>query len=470
MNIKKALKRLTGIMLSGIMLAAASSPLPDETKITQLNVSAAESMREISTMELVRDMGIGINLGNTFDACGDWIAQWSDSSTQAYETAWGSPVITKDIIQGYADEGFGVLRIPVAWSNRMADDGTYTIDQQWMARVTEVVNWTLDAGMYAIVNIHWDNGWVNKFPDNKDECMKRFEKMWTQISDNFKDYGDHLMFEAQNEELGWDSVWNKWAGDNGKVESYQLANEINQKFVDTVRKSGGNNPKRHLLISGYNTGIDVTCDPLFKMPSDPANRLAISVHYYSPAGFAILEEDADWGKAISTWGTDADYNELYTNLDMMKTNFIDKGIPVIVGEYGCPIKNKEPESVRRFLTSVCKAAYERQLCPVLWDTPGGHYDRERTCQLNDRQLQENFKEIVGDRQIEIKAMPGDVDNDGMITSFDIAMARKAIMGSISDKTALKAADVDQSGSLEINDLVLIQNYVLGRINEFPVNK
>lgn len=470
MNIKKALKRLTGIMLSGIMLAAASSPLPDETKITQLNVSAAESMREISTMELVRDMGIGINLGNTFDACGDWIAQWSDRSTQAYETAWGSPVITKDIIQGYADEGFGVLRIPVAWSNRMADDGTYTIDQQWMARVTEVVNWTLDAGMYAIVNIHWDNGWVNKFPDNKDECMKRFEKMWTQISDNFKDYGDHLMFEAQNEELGWDSVWNKWAGDNGKVESYQLANEINQKFVDTVRKSGGNNPKRHLLISGYNTGIDVTCDPLFKMPSDPANRLAISVHYYSPAGFAILEEDADWGKATSTWGTDADYNELYTNLDMMKTNFIDKGIPVIVGEYGCPIKNKEPESVRRFLTSVCKAAYERQLCPVLWDTPGGHYNREGTCQLNDRQLQENFKKIVGDRQIEVKAMLGDVDNDGMITSFDIAMARKAIMGSISDKTALKAADVDQSGSLEINDLVLIQNYVLGRINEFPVNK
>lgn len=470
MNMKKALKGLTGILLSGIMLAAASSPLPDESKITQLNVSAAESMREISTMELVRDMGIGINLGNTFDACGDWIAQWSDGSTQAYETAWGSPVITKDIIQGYADEGFGVLRIPVAWSNRMADDGTYTIDQQWMARVTEVVNWTLDAGMYAIVNIHWDNGWVNKFPDNKDECMKRFEKMWTQISDNFKDYGDHLMFEAQNEELGWDSVWNKWAGDNGKVESYQLANEINQKFVDTIRKSGGNNPKRHLLISGYNTGIDVTCDPLFKMPSDPANRLAISVHYYTPAGFAILEEDADWGKATSTWGTDADYNELYTNLDMMKTNFIDKGIPVIIGEYGCPIKNKEPESVRRFLTSVCKAAYERQLCPVLWDTPGGHYDREGTCKLNDRQLQANFKEIVGDRPIVIKAMPGDVDNDGMITSFDIAMTRRAIMGSISDKKALKAADVDQSGSLEINDLVLIQNYVLGRIDEFPVSK
>lgn len=398
MKIGSLFKKFTGVIMSGLLLANISASVMNAGYTPQMNVSAADTaMRDITTMELVRDMGIGINLGNTFDACGDWIAEWSDGSTQAYETAWGSPVITKKIIQGYADEGFGVLRIPTAWSNMMVDDGSYTINEEWMQRITEVVDWTLESGMYAIVNIHWDNGWVNKFPDNKDECMKRFEKMWVQISDNFKDYGDHLMFEAQNEELGWDTVWNKWQGDNGKVESYQLVNEINQKFVDTIRSSGGNNPKRHLLISGYNTGIDVTCDPLFKMPNDPANRMAVSVHYYSPAGFAILEEDADWGKAVSTWGTNAEYNELYSNLDMMKNSFIDKGIPVIIGEYGCPIKNKEPESVRRFLSAVCEAAYTRQLCPVLWDTPGGHYDREGSCQLNDRQLHDNFIKIVGER-------------------------------------------------------------------------
>lgn len=367
------------------------------------NVDAIEdkngAMRDITTMELVRDMGIGINLGNTMEACGDWIAEvdekWGDGilTVQDYEVSWGSPVITKEMIQGIADEGFGVVRVPVAWSNLMGDN--YKINDDLDARVHEIVDWVIDADMYCIINIHWDNGWVNTFPDNKAECMKRYETMWTQIADSFKDYGDYLMFESQNEELGWESVWNPWGSTDGKSESYGLVNEINQKFVDIVRSSGGNNPKRHLLISGYNTGFDRTCDPLFRMPDDPAQRMAVSVHYYSPPGFAILEdEDADWAKARSTWGTEEDFKELNNNMDMMKKGYIDKGIPVIIGEYGCPSKGKEADSVRLFLSSVCKAAYERQLCPVLWSTPGGHYDRD-ACKMSDQELKVLFNEITG---------------------------------------------------------------------------
>jgi endoglucanase len=305
------------------------------------------------------------------------------------------------MIQGMADEGFGVVRVPVAWSNLMEDN--YKINKDLDARVHEIVDWVIDADMYCIINIHWDNGWVNTFPDNKDECMKRYQTMWEQISDSFKDYGDKLMFESQNEELGWEKVWNPWGGTEGKAESYALVNEINQKFVDVIRKSGGNNPKRHLLISGYNTGFDRTCDPLFKMPSDPANRMAVSVHYYTPAGFAILEDkDETWAKARATWGTDEDYRELNANMDMMKTNFTDKGIPVIIGEYGCPTKGKETESVVRFLSAVCKAAYDRQMCPVLWATPkgendgeyGGHYDRN-ACRISNPDLKKAFDEITG---------------------------------------------------------------------------
>ncbi len=280
----------------------------------------------------------------------------------------------------------------------MVQDGTYQINDQWMDKVTQVVDWTLDTGMYAIINIHWDNGWVNTFPENRDECMKRYTTMWTQICDNFKDYGDHLMFESQNEELGWESLWNKWGGTNGKAESYQLVNEINQKFVDIVRNSGGNNDERHLLISGYNTGIDVTCDSMFKMPNDPAGRCAVSVHYYTPSTFAILEEDADWGKCAYTWGTEQEFAELYSQMDMMKNTFIDKGIPVIVGEYGCPKKNKDPNSVQLFLKSVCEAAYERQLCPILWDITDVHYDRT-TCKMVDQELMAAFREIAGSEPV-----------------------------------------------------------------------
>lgn len=388
--------KFTSAALAAILTVSVCGIYPHEKNESY---AANTTMRDMTTMEIVKDMGIGINLGNTMEACGDWIAdvdkQWGDGilTVEEYETAWGSPVITKAMIQGMADEGFGVVRVPVAWSNLMGDG--YKINADLDSRVHEIVDWIIDTDMYCIINIHWDNGWVNTFPDNKNECMKRYNIMWEQISDSFKDYGDHLMFESQNEELGWESVWNPWGGTNGKAESYALVNEINQNFVDTVRKSGGNNPKRHLLISGYNTGIDRTCDPLFKMPNDPANRMAVSVHYYTPAGFAILEDkDESWAKARSTWGTDEDIRELNANMDMMKNGFIDKGIPVIVGEYGCPTKGKEADSVRRFLSTVCKSAYDRGLCPILWSTPGGHYNRD-TCKLEDQELKKLFNDISG---------------------------------------------------------------------------
>lgn len=406
-------------------------------------------MRDISTIELVRDMGIGINLGNTFEACGDWIAQWSDGSIKAYETAWGSPVITKEIIQGYAKEGFGVLRIPIAWSNKMIQDGSCVIDKEWLARITEVVDWTIESGMYAIINIHWDSGWVSTFPDNKDECMKQYTAIWTQISDNFKDYSDYLIFESQNEELGWDSVWNKWGGTDGKAESYQLVNEINQKFVDIIRSSGGNNEKRHLLISGYQTSINLTCDTMFRMPSDLADRCAVSVHYYTPAGFAILEEDADWGKCISAWGTESDFNELYSNMDMMKTNFVDKGIPVIIGEYGCPVKNKDAESVRLFLSSVCRAAYERNICPVQWDTTDLHYDRN-ACRLKDAELKAAYQNITGG-----KKQMGDIDNGGNIGEADLLKSGSYMVSGCQDDKAV-LADCNEDGVVECFDMIMLR--------------
>ncbi|MGN0695246.1 MAG: glycoside hydrolase family 5 protein [Oscillospiraceae bacterium] len=344
--------------------------------------SPKSEMRDISTMELVREMGLGINLGNTFESCGGWI---SNTSVTNYETGWGSPVITQEMILGYADSGFGVLRIPVAWSNMMT--GNYDINADYLSRVREVVDWALDSGMYVIVNIHWDSGWWEKFSgSDKDECMYKYERIWTQLCDAFGEYNDKLMFESLNEEGCWDDIWNHYGGGtDGKAEAYGLLNEINQKFVDIVRNSGKNNAERHLLIAGYATDIALTCDELYKMPDDPAGRCAVSVHYYTPSTFAILEKDASWGKCRTEWGTDADLEELERNMDMMKENFIDKGIPVIVGEYGCPVKNKEEESIRKYLTSVCEAAYSRGMCPVLWDITDAFYNR-REARFIDSEL------------------------------------------------------------------------------------
>lgn len=418
-------------------------------------VTSAESdMRDMTTMEIVRDMGVGINLGNTFESCGDWIAQWGDGTPKSYETAWGSPEITQEMIQGYADEGFGVIRIPVAWSNMMGEN--YTISSEYLARVKQVVDWSLDTGMYVILNIHYDNGWWSDFPTKKDECMKKYTRVWEQLTDAFGDYDDKLMFESLNEEGGWDSVWNQWTGtEDQKKQSYALLNEINQKFVDIVRSSGKNNAERHLLIAGYKTDVALTCDPLFEMPEDSAGRCAVSVHYYTPSSFAILEEDADWAKMRSTWGTDEDFKELDNNMTMLKTTFIDNGIPVIIGEYGCPKKNKDADSVRLFLSSVCETAYENQLCPVLWDISELHYDRNN-CKMYDEELKNSIMSVV-----ETKTIKGDINGDGQ---FNIADAVKFNNYLISNESLtneqIKIADLNEDGVADVFDLVLFRQMVI----------
>ena len=327
-------------------------------------------------MQITRDMGIGINLGNTFESCGDWIWQWGDHTVKSYETAWGSPVIEKEMIEGIKKEGFGVMRLPVHWFNMMGED--YTINEDYMARVKQVVDWALDAQLYVILNIHHDEkDFFKNVPTNTKETLKNYKKIWNQIAEVFKDYNDYLMFESLNEEACWGDVFNQWSGsDTGKKEVFDYTYQLNQAFVDVIRASGGNNPERHLLLAGYCTDTDLTCDHMYQLPKDPANRFAVSIHYYNPSTFCILEEDADWGKAQSTWGTQDEIKDLNNKFDKIKSTYIDKGIPVIIGEYGAATKNKEYDSVKNFLYSVCKASYDRQITPVLWDVTDGFYDRK----------------------------------------------------------------------------------------------
>lgn len=350
------------------------------------------TMRDITTAQVVKEMGIGINLGNTFESCGTWI---NSSSVTNFEKAWGSPEITKEMIQGMANEGFGVLRIPVAWSNMM--DANYTIDPAYIARVKEVAGWAIDSGMYVIVNIHWDGGWWTNFPTDKTNCMNKYKSIWTQLSNGFADFGDKLVFESLNEEGVWDSVWNRYGGTTGKAEAYGLLNEINQTFVDVVRGSGGNNAYRHLLIAGYATDITNTCDSYYKMPNDPQNRCAVSVHYYNPFGYTHLEKDESWAKVQTEWGSDADKAELKKYMKMMYDNFASKGVPVIIGEFGVPtMSNKSKDNVVLYLKSVAEAAYDYGMCPILWDTTSNYsYFNRKTCRMSEYEsLKEAFADIL----------------------------------------------------------------------------
>jgi len=297
------------------------------------------------------------------------------------------------------------VRIPVAWSNKMTDDnasGNYTISPALMNRVEQIVNYVLNNGMYAIVNIHWDGGWWEKFPTDSTECMRKYKRIWTQISERFKNHSGYLIFESLNEEGVWDKI--------DKTRAYGILNAINNNFTSLIRTSGGNNENRHLLIAGYATNIDNTIDPLFKMPTDSKNRQAVSVHYYDPFGFTHINGDDEWAPFLGTWGTQSDINSLNTAINKMKTNFVDKGIPVIIGEYGFAAKLNEArgrtqEQVRNYTLKVAEAIYTRNMCPVLWDVQLNPDNNEVIYYYNrksnppafvDQQLVAGFKKIVSD--------------------------------------------------------------------------
>lgn len=244
-----------------------------------------------------------------------------------------------------------------------------------MDRIEEIVKWILDSDMKCILNTHHD-GWEKRFSEDYDGAMKLYEKIWSQITQRFKKYGYDLMFESMNE-VGFDDIWNQYGGTAGKQEAFDIFNDINQKFVDVVRSSGGYNKKRHLLIASYWTNSEYACDDMFVLPDDPTGRLAVSIHYYGPSTLCILTEDADWGKARTDWGSDEDYKELNANLDEMKERFTDNNIPVIIGEYGCFGENKTRQTREQWMLDVASAGYERQMCPILWDTTGDEFDREK---------------------------------------------------------------------------------------------
>lgn len=321
--------------------------------------------------EAAAAMGFGVNIGNTLD------------NTTAWETGWGQPKITKAFISSLKSHGFKSVRVPVAW-NTFADNGTITETQ--FSRVGEVIDWITAGGMYCIVNIHWDGGWIdndnNNFPAETahtltDTAKAMFASYWKQIAARYKDKSSLLVFESLNEESNF----------SGESDPYEPLNYLNQTFVDIVRASGGNNAGRLLLVAGYCTDITNSCALLngsyrLVMPDDTAEHsLLISVHYYTPWTFCGLESDASWGSVQDTWGSADDVLQLSSLFNMMDAFCTDNDCPAVIGEFGVTTKRA---AVYRtiWMRAVAEASFGRQMVPMLWDTGTDVY-RSGSCGVSD---------------------------------------------------------------------------------------
>ncbi len=321
------------------------------------SAQAAEPMADLDAWSAAKLMGVGTNIGNTLD------------NTTQWETGWGNPRITRKFIENLAALGFKTVRVPVAWDT-FAKDGRITDDE--LARVGEVVDWINQAGMFAVVNIHWDGGWIDssnkkKFPKTyatfSADAERKYRAYWTQISNYFADRNEKLVFEALNEETKFDN-----AGSQKKA--YETLTRVNQIFIDTVRATGGNNAKRLLIVTGYATDIEKTTNSDYVLPTDSVpHKLFISVHYYTPWTFAGLDKDQSWGKVQHTWGSPEDIAQLNKLFNALQEFCTRNDLPAFIGEFGVTNLRDAPQRVR-WMLGVAQAALVRKMVPVLWDTGG----------------------------------------------------------------------------------------------------
>ena len=344
-----------------------------------------------NAVDLAAKMKLGWNIGNTMEASGG-------------ETGWGNPQITEDYVKFVKANGFNAIRIPCAWDWQHLDDRkTARINQAWLNRVKEVVGYCVNNDIYVLLNIHWDGGWLeNNISKVKQDSVSAKQKaLWEQIATTMRDFDEHLMFASANEP----------AADN--AEETEVLTLYHQTFINAVRSTGGRNSYRVLVLQGPSTSMTLTPQLMSKLPKDPvADRLMVEVHNYSPAQFCFLADDASWGKMAYYWGKDyqsaiePDRNFLeawdwgneaaqLNQFKLVKETFVDKGIPVLIGEYGAYRRDgqkNEPKdlvthnnSVDYWITLVTKQARTNGMVPFWWDI-GGALDRSKLTVKDQRTI------------------------------------------------------------------------------------
>ncbi len=371
---KKLITLLLALTLI-ITLASACAKEQEEPYVPTTHNNLAIEYTSISSEELMNRLDIGWNLGNTLDA-------------PEGENAWGQPTTTPEMITKIKELGFNLIRIPVSWGLHTDED--FNIDPEWMDRVQEVVDYAISIDMYVIINSHHDNDFYYPTGKNYEEQGEKFfNAIWTQIAERFKDYDQHLIFEAMNEPrlTGTDWEWNIDISNKRCARAVEIINQYNQSFVDIVRASGGRNLDRFLMMSCYAGNGSYAVIDEFIIPTDTVeDRLMLSYHAYTPYNLAMgtsydyVAFDAD-GKRQVDWV-----------FKMVKEKFLDKGIPCIVTEMGC-INKGNPQARYDWGEYYISKGKEYGVTCVWWDNQHNDFGEE-SYGLFDRTNLEIFDEAM----------------------------------------------------------------------------
>ena len=334
---------------------------------------------DIDARQWTRDVKMGWNLGNALesagatwdDATGTWKNPWLTDYNQ-WETGWGNPKTTQQMIKAVREAGFDAIRVPVRWVPHITDYTTMTVDPVWMARVKEVVDWCLDEGLTVVINTHHEL-WLESHPfySQQAELLRRLKALWTNIATTFRDYDSRLAFSGTNE------VTVSWAAPS--AENLAVQNSYNQAFVDAVRATGGKNYYRQLIVQTYATDPGYGLAG-FQLPDDVVeDRLSVEFHYYSPYSYCSGTDGCYyyWGEAFADKGTvtpDGNERALHNLFTQIRKAWYERGLGVVLGEYGvsrhysdAAHRDDQDANARYYLKSVVSEARKNGFAAFVWD-------------------------------------------------------------------------------------------------------
>lgn len=412
------------------------------TVMVTASPAQAESADKKTAMQTyVESIGPGWNLGNTFEASGD-------------ETSWGNPSTTREFINQIAAEGYKSIRIPITWRHRMGDAPDYLIQQEFLARIQELVDWSLEAKLHVIINLHHDSNWVMNMETEHDEVLARFNAAWTQIAGHFKDYPDSLMFESLNEPRFSDD----WSKDSPVY--FEMLDELNTSFHTIVRKSGGHNNKRPLVLSTLTAAptaarLDELAKTISKLNDD---RLIATFHYYGYYAFSV-------NLGGSTTFDNTAKEDIVQAFDRAYDTFTAKGIPVIVGEFGLLGFDKSLNTVQhgeilKFMEYLTYYSKEKKMPMMLWDN-GQHFDR-RTFKWVDEDLHQVMKQGLKGRSSNAESDSVYIMKDSKLQDVVLPLhlnGNTLTSLLIQDSTLVKGTDYELDGENLILKSALLQKLV-----------
>lgn len=307
-----------------------------------------------SVWEIVKDIKCGWNLGNSLDAIGNGELF---HTLLDYETSWGNPQITKELIQKVIDSGFNTIRIPVTWWGKFKNSDGHLIDPVWMDRVEEVVNYAYEEGIFVIVDTHHEDKWLGLGNGEQEkQALKILYDLWIQIAERFKDYDYHLIFETMNETrlIGTVDEWTP-----GTPEARNIINQLNEVAVNAIRGTGGNNLNRAIIIPTYAARpSDMAINDLIIPNND--DMVILAVHSYDPYFFCMVP------KETAHWGSTEDIEEQAQLFDSIHLAAEKKGVPLIIGEFGTINKCNE-EDRALYTAHFMQEAKKRNIKCILWD-------------------------------------------------------------------------------------------------------